>query len=354
MLQEGTYDLLKKAVEVPDEYSTAMRVFLLYPLAVVPVAMATTRAYDKYRKWHQTPPEDLDASGVWTRFTPLKGYRLFHRNDLDRLFGQLKRDAFGLPAWTSAEIAHLAEMFAPAITQDVTGDYDRFGAVQWRRDGAAIDPDHPTVYYYVSQAFLDGEPVVQMNYSLWYSERAGGNAPAIERGPLDGLTLRLTFDGRGRIVVADVMNNCGCYHFFIPDKSRVMEVIKREHELEPLVPAWLPEGVPRQRIDLMVNAGWHQVQHVGPENSDAGQAISYRLVPYEVLESLSRGDGTRVSVFTPKGIMKGSKRIEPYIFFSMGIPKVGYMRQRGHHAIKMVGREHFTNPYLFDDNFVFK
>jgi len=46
--------------------------------------------------------------------------------------------------------------------------------------------------------------------------------------------------------------------------------------------------------------------------------------------------------------------IEPYIFFSMGIPKIGYMRQRGHHAIKMVGREHFTNPYLFDRNFTFR
>lgn len=37
----------------------------------------------------------------------------------------------------------------------------------------------------------------------------------------------------------------------------------------------------------------------------------------------------------------------------MGIPKIGCMRQRGHHAIKVVGREPFTNPYIYDRNFVF-
>jgi hypothetical protein len=195
--------------------------------------------------------------------------------------------------------------------------------------------------------------VVQLNYSLWYSERAGKNAPAIERGPLDGLTMRLTFDSSGDMVMVDVMNSCGCYHFFIPDRQKVAAVIKREHDFEPLVPAWLPDKVPPKRIDLMVNSGWHQVQHVGAAGPDNDRAIAYRLVPYAVLESLPREDGSTASVFTPEGIMKDSWRIEPYIFFSMGIPKVGYMRQRGHHAIKMVGREHFTNPHLFDDNFVF-
>jgi hypothetical protein len=58
-------------------------------------------------------------------------------------------------------------------------------------------------------------------------------------------------------------------------------------------------------------------------------------------------------VFSPTGIMKDSWRIEPYIFFSMGIHNIGYMRQRGHHAIKMIGRGHFTDPDLFDKSFMF-
>jgi len=353
LLQEGYYDRLKASNDVPDEYSTAMRIFLLYPIAAVPVTMATTRAYDKYRKWHNTPPEELKVNGAWMRFVPMEGYRPFTQEAMDRLFVQAERDAFGLPKWTPEEVVLLAEMFAPTITQDVAEDYDRFGAVQWRQGRVAIDHDQPTVYHYVSHAFLEGEPVMQMNYSVWYSERAGENAPAIERGPLDGLTLRLTFDTNGSVVMAEVMNNCGCYHFFIPARQRLSEVIKRENEIEPLLPAWLPREMPKKRIDLMVNSGWHQVQHVGTEKTDQGRKISYRLVPYALLESLATGKETRASVFTPEGIMKDSWRIEPYIFFSMGIPKVGYMRQRGHHAIKMVGRDHFTNPDLLDDNFVF-
>jgi hypothetical protein len=353
LLQEGYYDRLKALNNVPDEYSTAMRVFLLYPIAAIPVSIATNRAYDKYRKWHNTPPEDLKVNGAWMRFAPMEGYRFFTQEAMERLFVQAERDAFGLPEWTPEEVVLLAEMFAPIITQDVAEDYDRFGAVQWRQGRVAIDHDQPMVYHYVSHAFLEGEPVVQMNYSLWYSERAGENAPTIEHGPLDGLTLRLTFDTSGIIVMADVMNNCGCYHFFIPDRQKVAEVIKKENELDPLVPAWLPQGVPKKRIDLMVNSGWHQVQHVGTDKPDHGRMVAYRLLPYAALESLPTGDGTRASVFTPEGIMKDSWRIEPYIFFSMGIPKVGYMRQRGHHAIKMVGREHFTNPDLLDDNFIF-
>jgi hypothetical protein len=38
----------------------------------------------------------------------------------------------------------------------------------------------------------------------------------------------------------------------------------------------------------------------------------------------------------------------------MGVPQVGSMRQRGHHAIKFVGRAHFDDPHLFDEHFEFK
>lgn len=353
LLQEGYYERVARAASVPDEYSTPMRVFLLYPIAAFPVSMATTRVYEKYRAWHRTPPEELPITGVLTRFAPLDTYRPLDPTALDRFFSQAGRDAFDLPKWTPGEVAHLAEMFAPVISQDVAEDYDRFGAVGWHEGRVTIAYEDPVMYYYLSYAFLQGEPVVQLNYALWYTARAGKNAPAIERGPLDGLTVRLTFDRNGAVVMADVMNTCGCYHFFVPDRDRVAEVIIKAYDFEPLVPAWLPKGFPRKRLDLRVNSGWHQVQQVDAAGRDSDPAIAYSLEPYGVLESLPAGNGTRASVFSPEGIMKHSSRIEPYVFFSMGIPKVGYMRQRGHHAIKLVGREHFTNPYLLDSNFLF-
>jgi hypothetical protein len=77
-------------------------------------------------------------------------------------------------------------------------------------------------------------------------------------------------------------------------------------------------------------------------------------VPYDILEVLPREGGRTESIFNPKGIAKCSKRIERFIFFSMGIPKIGSMRQRGHHAIELIGRAQFDDPHLFDESFIFK
>jgi len=38
----------------------------------------------------------------------------------------------------------------------------------------------------------------------------------------------------------------------------------------------------------------------------------------------------------------------------MGIPKIGSMREQGHHAIELIGRTHFDDPFLFDQSFIFK
>jgi hypothetical protein len=77
-------------------------------------------------------------------------------------------------------------------------------------------------------------------------------------------------------------------------------------------------------------------------------------MPYGILEALPHEEGRTESIFSSKGIVKGSARVERFILFSMGIPSVGSMRQRGHHAIELIGKDHFDNPNLFDQNFVFR
>jgi hypothetical protein len=37
----------------------------------------------------------------------------------------------------------------------------------------------------------------------------------------------------------------------------------------------------------------------------------------------------------------------------MGIPDIGSMRQRGHHAIRLVGQAYFDDPLLFEKSFEF-
>jgi hypothetical protein len=95
------------------------------------------------------------------------------------------------------------------------------------------------------------------------------------------------------------------------------------------------------------------VQRLYP-TKDVPEPVLYELVSYDVLEALPRQDGRTESIFDAAGIVKGTERIERFILFSMGIPDIGSMRQRGHHAIELIGRVHFDDPDLFDESFVFK
>ena len=350
-IQPVFFETLKGAVAVPDEYSTSMRVFGLYPIAAVPITIGTQAAYSKFRKWHQSPMADLTVEGRLMVFVAEGGGNSGAEKST-HLFAAARRNAFGLPDLNDADIMALVRSYAPIISQDVVAGYDRFGEVVWNDGTVAIDQRRPAIYYYITTSFISRVPVLQINYTLWYSERSGEKTPSYEKGPLDGLTLRISLDREGKPVMVDIMNNCGCYHFYAPRKEKVAKIIPTSNGLYPFVPVWLPPDYPDKPLALRVNSGWHQVEHLYASAAPA-DALAYRLIPYDHLEALSHADGTYESVFTAAGIMKNSTRIEPYIFFSVGIHDIGYMRQRSHHAVKMIGRAHFTDLDIFDGNFVF-
>jgi hypothetical protein len=153
--------------------------------------------------------------------------------------------------------------------------------------------------------------------------------------------------------MVDIVNDCGCYHLFVPEKECVAQIVSKPLKFDPFVPQWLPDVSPDQRLGIRLNSGWHQVQRLIAAK-DFPDPIPYELVPYDILEALPREEGQTESIFNPKGIAKCSNRIERFIFFSMGIPKIGSMRQRGHHAIELIGESRFDDPYLFDESFIFK
>jgi hypothetical protein len=247
----------------------------------------------------------------------------------------------------------LAWNFAPIFIQDVAAAYDRIGRLKWSEKELQVDSTQPAMYYYFSHTLLNGKPLLQINYVIWYSARAGRLSPWYERGRLDGLTVRLSLDSQAKIIVIDVINNCGCYHLFAPRKEEVEGLTTGPAGLGPFVPQWLPEIPPERRLGVRVNSGWHQVQRLfAPQ--DLPPAISYQLVPYEILEALPREDGRTESIFDCRGIVKGSDRIERFFFFPMGVPRVGFMRQRGHHAVEFIGRAHFDDPDLFQQYFRFR
>jgi hypothetical protein len=346
------YTMLLSLVDVPDEYSCFRRTIGLYPLIAIPVAIVTDRSRERIRKRFGSDLNDLPVDGHLKSFVP-EGEAFLSEDEVQRIIGESKKNPLGVLLLDDYQEKKLVWSFAPVFIQDMAASYDRFGQVAWKGSRIEIDGEKPTVYYYISHAFMKGEPILQINYVIWYSERAGKRSPSIELGHLDGLTARVSLDPQGRVFMVDVVNECGCYHFFVPDRERIEEILSRPLIFDPFVPQWLPALKPGERPAIRINSGWHQVQRL-ISMGELHDPISYALVPYDVLEILPREDGQRESIFDSKGIVKGSKRLERFILFSMGIPSIGSMRQRGHQAIELIGEDHFDNPHLFDQNFVFK
>jgi hypothetical protein len=346
------YETLFSLVHVPDEYSFFRRAMGLYPLISIPVLFVTERSRDKMRSRFAPPPNELPIDGHLKAFIPEKGISLAE-NEVREIIERSKANPLRAFRLDKNEEEKLIWSFAPILIQDVVDSYDQIGEVIWKKGQVEVNSEKPAVYYYLSHAFLKGEPILQINYVLWYSERAGERPPGIEKGRLDGLTVRVSLDGQGNVFMVDVQNNCGCYHFFAPQKERIDQVLTRPLMFDAFVTQWLPIRPAGERLGVRINSGWHQVQRLISVR-ESPNSSSYTLMPYAILEALPHQDGHTESIFNSNGIAKGSERIERFILFSMGIPSIGSMRQRGHHAIELIGKEHFDNPYLFDQNFVFK
>lgn len=347
--QSHFYDLLLESVTDPSEYSTAMRILGIYPLTLIPVTIVTHRVQNKFRKRQLVAADQIEILGELTAYKP--SHVTDYSDRIVRLIlDRSRQNPLCVPRPSAADRQTLLTMFAPVIYQDVAADYDEIGKVVWQDDKVSINPAKPTVYCYLSHARLKGMPVLQLNYVFWYSARNGRESPWIEKGPLDGLTVRVSIDFDGAPFMIDVMNNCGCYHFFVPHVKKIGKMIPTPDGMDAFVPRRLPEFYPQKRLKLRIISGWHQVVNMD-DTMTAARFLPYQLADYKQLEMLPRNDQSFESIFNSAGIGKGTERIEPLIFFPMGIVDVGSMRQRGHHATKLVGREHFDEPDLFDRNF---
>lgn len=350
--QPGFFEVLDVAVQDSSEYSTLMRVFGLYPLAVVPVAIVTLRVNDEIKVRHQIPADEQATLGNLTTYGPAEALD-YKGQEVRNIMQRSRTNPLEIPLPSDVDQKKMLAMFAPLIIQDVAADYDRLGAVVWANKKLSVNPDRPVVYTYFSHAYLKNKPVLQINYAFWYSKRGGPLSPRIERGNMDGLTLRVSLDEDGSPFMVDVMNNCGCYHFYAPRKEKVEQILSSPMAIDAFVPTWLPDDYPRQRIAIRVISGWHQVGHIA-SRSPPMEFKAYHLVPYDQLEMLPKNGTSNESMFNSWGLGKYTERVESDIFIPMGIPQVGRMRQRGHHAIKFVGRAHFDDPSLFDKHFEFK
>ena len=336
-------ETLIENVSSPDGYSTTLRVLGLYPLVYKPVAYLTRKTYDKLNHRHLTDPEKLPVLGERVQYLPDS----FNQRDLNlvkNIFANTQKDSLGIHQFKPADRLKLLNYHAPVYLMDQVDSKDMPGIITIKDKKVSIDTEQPAVYYYFSHAILNMQPVLQINYVIWFSARKGPTVPWYEQGFFDGFTYRVTLGETGTPMMIDLVHNCGCYHFFVPNKSRVKALKPTATEFGNQVPVWIPDTFPDRRIALTVSSGWHMVDHVGTPKVQTNMRI-YKLTPYSDLEALN--------IFNAKAIVKGSQRLEPLFLFPMGVPDIGAMRQRTHQPTRLLGKEHFDNPLLLEQYFEF-
>ena len=344
-------ELLSAVAQVPPEYQTWQRVLGLYPVTALAFTTGIQRWQNATRRVFSQAIEELPVQGRLMRFSPPAAGTLT-RAQVAAILKIAARNPLRIPEPGASDRARLLAAFAPVFEIDVATTDDRIGRPHWFADTPSIDTGDPTVYTYISHTRYAGENLLQLNYTIWFPARPRTGLLDLLGGHIDGITWRVTLMPDGRPWLYDSMHNCGCYHLFFPTKHARLREQPPSLEEQSFVPQTAPDTTPLAGLTLRIAQGTHYLQRVldKPAHLDT-QTVRYRLENYDVLRSLPVSIDTRRNLFREDGIVPGTDRLERYLFWPMGIPHPGAMRQRGHHATAFVGRRHFDDPYLLEKNF---
>ena len=339
---------LSKSVSVPDDYITLRRVLGIYPFTSMFVYSGVTNWHAKVRKTYSPePPVDWRT----TRYVPSP-----KRTDLssaNRIVASANRDALGIPMYTAEEQKTLFRLYAPVWEIQYQGDDDRIGAPYWtEKDALRVNTDEPVTYTILSFTRFGKEILTQLNYIIWLPSRPKEGAFDILGGILDGVNYRVTLDDTGEPLIYETMHNCGCYYKAYP--THRLQVRDKNEYAEPPLILEAPDINPSTDImTVAMESRSHFVQHLYPLSRKLQPATTvYSLVDYGQLRSLPYLEGDRRSMFGQDSIAPGSKRLERFILWPMGVHSPGAMRQWGRHAVAFVGRRHFDDPFYMDKMFV--
>lgn len=363
---------LHERAQVPDAYVTAQRAAGVYPLTQIPFMRGIAQwQHDTEYAFRETAAGKPPAQPL-RRYGPEAG----PAPSIDAIAAIMRRasaNPLRIPEYRDDERAVLLHAFAPVFEIETGGEYDRIGRLRWANGAApAVDTTEPVVYHRIAFArhrdFGD-RVLTQLVYTIWFTQRPPDGAVDLLAGALDGVILRVTLSPDGEPLIYDSIHPCGCYHLFMPT-ARMQAVPAPDNAGEwAFVPATL--GAPRagERLVLRIATRTHYVTRAAWEG--AGHATRYALVPEAELRALpiaadpqrtrsaddprrtrSADDPQRTrSAYGPDGLVPGTARGERFLFWPMGIPSAGAMRQWGHHATAFVGRRHFDDADLLEKRF---
>jgi hypothetical protein len=341
-------EALVAAAQVPDDYSTFLRVIGAYYLTRLPFSSGVKRWQEETRAMIEAGP--VPAEGR-VRFAPPAAPTLA-RETVVELLARAQSDPLGQPLLSRRETEMLAATYAPSFDVAIAGDYDRPGALRWKRGEPApvVEASEPVVYVRPAYTRYAGKVLLQIVYTIWFAERPAQSTFDLLSGRLDGVVWRVTLAPDGEPLVYDSIHPCGCYHQFFPTpRARALPAPDPLEEW-----AFAPQALPRlregERPLVSIAPATHYIQRVAVVRG-ADSVVRYAFRPYDELRSLQRLDGGRRSAFGPNGLVAGSERGERLFYWPMGIASAGAMRQWGRHATAFVGRRHFDDADLLERRF---
>lgn len=349
--QEGFYPQLVAALPMHDDYSTWQRGVGLYPLTSWFVENAAQKAHVSMQQRVQSY-EASESPQKSVLYTP-KARAPLSLRAMRAILKSTRDNWVSISFLNSGDMQRLAHSWAPTLRQFINKDHgtdNLIGRVYRHHNGIQIDTQQPTVYYYTSHTLLQGQPTIQINYVFWYAANHSKELAWWARGNLDGFTLRYTLTRSGQLAMVDLIKNCGCYHGFIPDDNLFDITNLKQTQRSAQILQALPQQQERQRLQFILSDS-QQILHVDADTGEDHDTQPYLLRPYNDLEQLADENGTIGSLFDQRGIVPNTTRAERVFLFPMGIKSVGSMRQRGHHPITLIGRDHFDNPNFFDETF---
>lgn len=353
---------LRHAAVVPDDYSLAKRTLGLYPLTSLAFRQGVSDWHEEVREDYALALAQLPRTGELRVYRPPPARRLA----IDEVAAMLQRAAansLALPTPTAAEQDALFASFAPVYAIDTASRDDRPGAPRWLAGGGLhVDVSAPVVYRYMSHTRFGGQALLQLNYLMWFPARPPDGRPDMLAGTLDGIVWRVTLGASGQPLAFDTIHPCGCYHLVFPGPGVTAREQSSKGNEPVLLPAQAPlPGAADPALVLRVASGTHYLQRVSVASDqhaltghDPALAQStpvmraYRLVPADQLRSLDWRAPQRRSLYGDNALVRGSERLERYLFWPMGIASAGTMRQSGHQATAFIGRRHFDDADLFD------
>ena len=139
------------------------------------------------------------------------------------------------------------------------------------------------------------------------------------------------------------IHQCGCYHQFFPTPLASLKPATVSLDESAFVPQTLPRIAPGTPVSVRLASGTHYIERIIVRESFPEAPVYYEFSNDDSLRSAPLpGGGTR-SVFEPDSLVAGTERGERYLFWPMGVPEPGAMRQWGRHATAFIGRRQFDD-----------